>query len=247
MLTKEEILKIIQKWAKENRGRTPSAKKFEEITGIGSYELHKYSWPNYGELVLEAGLTPNLFDKTKYSHQDLCKVFVRVIREKGKWPTRAILDIKHRNDSKFPASATFYKKLGQTGDLAQTILEYVKDKQGYQDVVNICNPVLVKYKKENEAEEEGTEKVIHGWVYLIKHGSHNQYRIGKTTNLLRRLGQNRIELPERIIPVHSIETADITGVETYWLNRFESKGLNGDWFSLNRSNVNEFKRWKRIF
>lgn len=247
MLTKEEVIKEVQKWAKENGGRTPSAKKFEEMTGIGQYELQEYSWSNYGELVLEAGLTPNLFDKTKYSHQDLCKVFVRVVREKGKWPTRAVLDIKHRHDSKFPASATFYKKLGQTGDLAQTILEYVKDKQGYKDVVNICIPVLEKYKNDDKTETKDAEKVDHGWVYLFKHGHFNQYRIGKTTDLLRRGGEIRIQLPERAILIHSIETADITGVETYWLNRFKSKQMNGDWFNLGRADVKEFKSWKRIF
>ncbi|KKR75730.1 MAG: hypothetical protein UU21_C0030G0002 [Candidatus Levybacteria bacterium GW2011_GWA2_40_8] len=35
----------------------------------------------------------------------------------------------------------------------------------------------------------------HGWVYLIKHGRFNQYRIGQTTNILRRWKENKIELP----------------------------------------------------
>ncbi|VVA43836.1 conserved hypothetical protein [Candidatus Roizmanbacteria bacterium] len=246
MLTKKDILSEIQKLTKENGGKTPGAKKFEEITGIGPYDLRKHSWSNYGELVHEAGLTPNKFDNTKYGHEQLCKIFIEVIREKGKWPTRAVLDVKRYNNSKFPASRTFYKKLGLTGNLAQSILEYIKDQQGFEDIVDICNTVLEKYKNENKTEEENTEKKTHGWVYLIKHGSYNQYRIGKATNLLRRLGQNRIELPEKITPVHSIETVDITGVETYWLNRFKSKRLNGDWFNLSRSDVKEFKAWKRI-
>lgn len=246
MYTKEEIIKEIQKCAKDNGGHTPGAEKFEEITGVGPYELHKHSWSNYGELVREAGLTPNKFDKTKYGHDQLCEIFIKVIREKRKWPTRGVLDVKRHNDSKFPASVTFYNKLGLTGRLAQSIMEYVRDKPRYEDVVEICNSTLEKYKNVDEQGEEGTERGIHGWVYLIKHGSRNQYRIGKATNLLRRLGQNRIELPEIAIPIHSIETADITGVETYWLNHFKSKRLNGDWFNLNRADVNEFKRWKRI-
>ena len=61
------------------------------------------------------------------------------------------------------------------------------------------------------------------------------------------MGQNRIELPEKIIPIHSIETADITGVETYWLNHFKEKRMNGDWFNLSKNDVSEFKRWKKIF
>lgn len=243
MLTKEEIIKEIQKWAKENGGRTPSAIKFEEITGIGPYELPKYSWSNYGELVLEAGLTPNLFDKTKYSHQDLCKMFVRVIREKGKWPTRAVLEIKHSHDSKFPASATFYKKLGQTRDLAQTILEYVKDKQGYKDVVNICIPVLEKYKNESDTSED--DKVESGFVYLgLQHGD---YKIGYTKDLNRRREDITLLGSGPMVWIYEIETDDMRGVERYWHNRFKSKWTRGEWYKLNPSDVKAFKRWKRIF
>jgi hypothetical protein len=249
MLTKEEIIKELRKITKENGGHTPAQKKFREITGIGPYELPKYSWANYGELVIEAGLTPNLFDNTQYEHEQLCKAFIKVCREQEKWPRRADLDIKRRKDSKFPASVTFYKQLGlvKTGDLPRSILEYVKDKRGYKDIENICNLELGKNKDINEPEEVGSEHLTHGWVYLIKHGNRNEYRIGSTTNLLRRLGENRIELPEGAEPIWSIETADKTGVEAYWLNRFKPKRMNGDWFNLSRTEVNEFKHWKKIY
>lgn len=246
MLTKEDILKEIQKWAKENGSKTPSEKIFYDYSEIGIYDLKKYGWANYGELVREAGLTPNKFDNTKFNPEELCEIFIEVIHKTGKWPTRGILDVKHHKDSNFPDSSTFYNKLGLTGDLAQKILEYIKDKQGHDDVVNICNSVIEKYKNENETDEKNSEKVIHGWVYLFKHGHYNQYRIGKTTDLLRRGSEIRIQLPERAILIHSIETADITGVETYWLNRFKSKQMNGDWFNLSRADVREFKSWKKI-
>lgn len=248
MLTKEEILKDIQKWAKENGGKTPSEEVFCEYAGIKLHNLHKNGWTNYGELVNEAGLTPNKFDKTKYSREQLCEIFIKVVREKDKWPTRSVLDVMHHKDlNYFPESGTFYDRLGKVRDLALTILEYVKDKQGFNDVVDICNSVFKKYEDIDESEKGDIEKGIYGWVYMIKHGNRNEYRIGSTSNLLRRLGENRIELPEGAIPIHSIETADKTGVEAYWLNHFKSKSLNGDWFNLSRSDVNEFKRWKRIF
>lgn len=247
MFTKEEIIKAIQKIAKEDRGHTPPQKKFQEITGIRPYDLSKY-WGNYGELCIEAGLKPNLFDKTKFTRKDLCRVFIRTIREKGKWPRKADLEIKHGNDSKFPSSVTFYKQLGlvKTGDLPRSILGYVKNKQGYKDIVNICNLELEKHKETDAPEGVDAEQITHGWVYLIKHGSRNEYRIGSTTNPMRRLGENRIELPEGAEPIHSIETVDKTGVETYWLNRFKSKkskNPHGDWFNLSQADVKEFRRW----
>ena len=246
MLTREQLLKKLLKYAEE-LGKTPSEKVFYDYAEIGIYDLKRCGYANYGILVREANLSPNKFDKTKYSSEQLCDLFIKVIREEGGWPTRGLLDIRHFGNKDFPDSSTFYNKLGKTGDLAQTILEYVKDKQGYKDVVNVCTPVLEKYKNDDKTETKDAEIVDHGWVYLFKHGHFNQYRIGKTTDLLRRGGEIRIQLPERAILIYSIETADITGVETYWLNRFKSKQMNGDWFNLGRADVKEFKSWKRIF
>jgi len=246
MLKKEEIIREVQEWAKKNGGSTPSEKIVREELEIPKWEWITY-WTKITDLQREAGLVPQKFDKTKYDKKGLCDEFIKLIREKKKWPSRDELDYKRRQDSTFPASVTFYKQLGLTGDLALTILEYIKDKRGYDDIVNICNSVIQKYKDSDKTEIKNTEKVDHGWVYLFKHGHFNQYRIGKTTDLLRRGGEIRIQLPERAILIHSIETADITGVENYWLNHFKSKQMNGDWFNLSRADVREFKSWKRIF
>ena len=247
MFTKKEVLKEIQKWAKENGGKTPSEKILREEMGIPKWDWINY-WTKITDVQRDAGLIPHKFDKTKYTKKDLCEMFIKLIREKGKWPTRDELDFKRHHDPRFPASATFYKMLGLIKNLAlpKTILEFVNDKQGYDDVVKICGQVLEKYKSIDEQEGESTEKVIHGWVYLFKHGHYNHYRVGETSDLLRRGSEIRIQLPERATLVHSIETVDPEGVETYWLNRFKPKRMNGDWFNLSRTDVNEFKRWKRI-
>jgi len=245
MLTKEEILKEIQKWAKENGGRTPSEKILREEIGIPKWNWISY-WTKITNIQHDAGLVPHKFDKTKYTKKDLCDKFIKLIREKGKWPTRDELDFKRRHNSRFPASGTFYKNLGLTEDLAQTILEYIKDKQGHDDVASVCNSTVEKYKNPNGLEGETTERLTHGWVYLFKHGHYKQYRIGQTFDLLRRGKEIRIQLPERAILIHSIETVDPVGVETYWLNRFNSKRMNGDWFNLSHADVKEFKRWKKI-
>lgn len=244
MFTKEDILLEIKKLAKE-LGHTPSAKQFKERTGIGQYHFPKYSWSNYGELVREAGLVPNIFDKTKFKSEDLIKIFIKVIREKKKWPTRPELESKHYTNPKFPAYTTFTDRIGLTNVIAQKILDYIIDKRGYKDVNDICKIILEKYR--DEQEESDVEQGNHGWMYLIRHGNRNQYRVGKTGNLFKRLGQNRIELPEGSTPIWSIETDDITGIETYWLNRFKSKKLNADWFKLNSLDIKAFKRWKKIF
>ncbi len=142
MLTKEEIIKEIKQWTEEHGGRTPSEKIIREELKIPKWEWITY-WTKVTDIQREAGLIPQVFDKTKYTKKHLCDDFIKLIREKGKWPSRDELDFKRRQDSKFPASATFYKKLGliKTGEFTQTILEYVNDKQGYSDIIDICNSV----------------------------------------------------------------------------------------------------------
>lgn len=249
MLSKEDTIAELKKLSKEIGGKTPSEQVFREHTGIVLNDLQKYGWASYGEFIDEAGLKRNKFDKTKYNREDLCDLFIEIIREKKKLPTRGELEVKHKRDKKFPASGTFYKKLGLVRVLAKTILEYVKDKHGYGDVVSICNSFLEDNKVDDEQEGEIIIEGKHGWVYLIKHGHYNHYRIGETGDPLRRFRENRIELPEKPTLVHEIETADRKGVEQYWLNHFELKktsNKDGDWFKLSPSDIKEFKRWKKI-
>ncbi|HWA31931.1 MAG TPA: GIY-YIG nuclease family protein [Candidatus Paceibacterota bacterium] len=243
MITKAEILEKIREWA-ENNGKTPSEKTFYEYTGIGIYDLQKCGYAYYGELVQEAGLPPNKFDKTKYSEEQLYDMFIKVLREKGRWPTKGDLDVKHHIDSNFPPSATFYKKLGLVSIMAERIIKYLKNKPGYEDVITACKAVIDKSNKADEVTEAKNNERI-GEVYLYKSG--NYYKIGKTFDIVRRGKEIRLELPEKLNLIHSIKTDDPSGVELYWHKRFESKRKNGEWFNLNTADRTAFKRWKRIY
>lgn len=242
MLTKEEIIKELQKYTKENGGKTPGEKSFYHNTTVGIMDRKRY-FANYGELVREAGLVPNKFDNTKYSHKKLCDLFVETIREKNKWPTRDELDIKHYNNSKFPDSSTFYRKFGLVNDLAQTILEYINNRKRFEDVVKICDSVLEKVKKPDES--TGEEDIISGFVYLGK--QHSDYKIGKAKDINRRRDDITLLGSEPFELIHTIETDDMTGIEKYWHNRFKTKHLRGEWFKLSAIDIKAFKRWKRIF
>ncbi len=242
MFTKDEIIKEIQKYTQLNDGKTPSESSFYENTDVNRYERMKH-WSNYGELVREAGLTPNKFDKTKYSHDQLCEIFITVIREKRKWPTRGDLDVKHHNDLSFPNSATFYKKLGLTRNLAKTILEFVENKKKYKDIVEICNLVFEGFENLDRTSEDPL--VSKGFVYLGK--QHGDYKIGKAKDANRRREDITLLGSEPFKLIHEIETDDMDGIEKYWHTRFTSKRKRGEWFNLNSSDVKAFKRWRKIY
>lgn len=60
-------------------------------------------------------------------------------------------------------------------------------------------------------------------------------------------GEIGLELPEKIKPIHYVETDDPSGIEAYWHNRFKSKNINGEWFKLSTEDIKTFKKWKKIF
>jgi len=250
MFTKEEVIKRLQKWSAENNGRTPGEQNFYENIQIGIYDLHKLGWANWRELVVAAGLIPNKFDKTKYSSDQLCDLFIGAIREKNKWPTRGELEVKHHQDFNFPDAGTFYKKLGLVlnGDLPSTILKYIKGKKGYDDVIKVCNSSI---EKNIDSEESSAIGKI-GYVYLLKSrlGSATAYKIGKTNDPERRMIELNQPSNEQYL-IWKIETDDPSGVEKYWHDRFVSKRLyphkaKTEWFKLNSSDIKSFKRWIRI-
>ena len=212
--------------------------------GIKNFYWHKY-WAKITDLQKEVGLSPNTFLKPPYEHDALCEKFIALIRELGKWPTKAEIEVKNNKEKNFPGSSIFYRKLGNIKDLASNILEYA-EKYDYDGVIKICADVIEQYKDYDNRKITKERKEIHGWVYLIKHGRYNQYRIGHTTNILRRGKENKIELPEEPKHIHTIETLDPEGIEKYWLNSFATKKMNGDWFRLASADVKEFRAWRKI-
>ena len=99
----------------------------------------------------------------------------------------------------------------------------------------------------NQGESDTTSQEKVGYVYLIKHGSRREYKIGKTFNPVRREGEISLQLPEKIEPVHYIKTDDPSGIEKYWHNRFAEKRKQGEWFALTPADVAAFKKWQRIY
>jgi hypothetical protein len=114
-------------------------------------------------------------------------------------------------------------------------------------VAAICAAAARAATREDEVEQGDAEETPVGYVYLVRHGSRREYKIGRTNNPIRREGELRTELPEVLSPVHQIKTDDPAGVERYWHVRFAEKRKNGEWFELNGDDVRAFKRWRSIY
>jgi len=241
-MKKSEIITQIKRLASENKGKPPGVAKFISETGIKKSKWYPILWLRWGDALKEAGFKPNS-KNVAYDKEVLIKKYIELIEKLGHPPLDGEIRVLKKSDSTLPSHNAF-RKLGSKYVRVKEVLQYNKEKLVPELVINICEEFLQQGNYDHEDILEETSDI--GFVYLIKHGSRNEYKIGKTINPLRREGEIRIQLPEKIKPVHYIETDDPTGIELYWHRRFQTKRKEGEWFELNKSDVNSFKKWKKI-
>lgn len=242
MKTKQNIIDEICKTAKENGDKPLGVNRFEKETGITRYDLYKAGFSNLGEAQREAGFVANTL-QIAHDTGFLLESMIALIREKGKFPTKADLIVKRNKDSKFPNSTSINNRLGSKREKATKISSYAKQK-GYEDIVELCEPIIENSAKEKLPDHSDILPRLVGEVYLFKSGRY--YKIGKTNDTVRRGSELRIQLPEKCVLIHSIKTDDPSGIEAYWHRRFEKKRLNGEWFDLSSADVKAFSGWRRI-
>lgn len=244
-MTREDILAEIRRTTKENGGKPLGTQRFRTETGIKTSDWQGKFWARWGDALIEAGFQPNQLQGPR-SEEDLLGALASFVRELGHFPVANEIKLKARTEVGFPWHNTF-AKFGSKQSLAGRLLDFCR-KRGHEDVASICDGVVSRAGRSTSTVEDGhtgaTKQL--GYVYLIKHGTRREYKIGRTNNMLRREGEIGIELPERIEPIHVIQTDDPAGVEAYWHRRFADKQLRNEWFELTTDDVKAFKRWRRI-
>lgn len=242
-MNKEHVIAEIRRTAKANGGTPLGWRQFETETGIRYYDWFGQFWTRWNDAVREAGIKPNRMTEA-YDDEFLLEKLVLLTRRLGSVPTQGDLLLAAKNDATLPSVKTF-RRLGSKTQRASRIIAFCETNPGNGDVAGLWKEVAAAAVPETE--ETSASVPAAGYVYLLKHGSRREYKIGKTTNPVRREGELGIQLPEKLLPVHYIETDDPAGVEAYWHKRFDSKRKEGEWFALTVEDVRAFKRWKRIF
>lgn len=237
MISKEDILQEIRRTANENNGVPLGQKAFTKETGINPYYWTQY-WARFSDALREAGLPANKW-KTAYPDELLIEEMIGMIRKFKRYPTLNELKVERISGVDIHYDAIRNRK---QVDFVRKIIDYCSEKQGYDDILGICDPLIEKL--ESKLTDDFKDGYEVGEVYLYKSGRY--YKIGKTNNIVRRGTELRIILPDKTLLIHSIKTDDPSGVELYWHRRFESKRKNGEWFDLGPLDVKAFKRWRRI-
>lgn len=239
-ISKEKILDEIKRTAKENGDRPLGVLRFGKETGIKPYDWQRY-WVKFTSAQEEAGFSPNQLN-VPYADDFLLEKIILLTRKLGRFPGSREIHIEKVNDPTFPTSSAFNRAFGNKAPFTSKLLAYCADKNGYQDIIELCSNTL---ESDKNIETDIDDKKTPGSVYIFEHGKY--YKIGKTMDTVRRGNELKILLPESLNLIHEIKTDDPSGVETYWHKRFESKRMNGEWFNLNSNDIKAFKRWRRIF
>ncbi|TAK04769.1 GIY-YIG nuclease family protein [Patescibacteria group bacterium] len=240
-MNKQEILEEIKRTATQNGGNPLGMNRFEKETGIKPHEWGKY-WARFSQAQTEAGFTPNRL-QTAYSDEFLIKKAIELTSKLGKFPTFKEFRVAENTDEGFPSSKVFMR-FGSKEELVRRVVKFCKTEGGNEDIIGLCQSILEKHDKRADTTEGNLNERL-GSVYLFKSGRY--YKIGKTFDTVRRGNEIRIQLPERLDLIHSINTDDPSGVEAYWHRRFDGKRMNGEWFDLSTADIKSFRRWKRIY
>ena len=241
-MNKQHILSEIKRTAAANGGVPLGMSRFFQETGIKNSDsdwIGKF-WARWGDALREAGFEANQL-QTAYSEDMLIEKLIRLTRELGHFPVRAELNMKSRSDDDFPWSLTFEKHFGPVPRRAAKVLDYCRSRAGYEDIVALCEPIVSAARDDSAGGKIEPEEVV-GFVYLMKSGRH--YKIGRSNAAGRREYELAIQMPEKLVTVHTIRTDDPVGIEDYWHRRFADKRKNGEWFDLVAADLRAFKRRK---
>jgi len=226
---------------RKNGNRPLGVQRFAAETGIRESDWHGKLWAKWGDAMREAGFEANTLVEA-YESDFLLEKYVELIRELGRFPVQAELQMKARRDRTFPSHNTF-RRFGGKSALIKRLKVYCDGHPGYDDVMQMCTSVPVDTSEQQESPKHG-DGVVLGYVYLAKSGRY--LKIGQTNAVGRRERELVIQLPEKLSIVHKIITDDPVGIERYWHKRFEAKRANEEWFALSSDDVAAFRRRKTM-
>jgi hypothetical protein len=236
-VTKNHIIREIQRTAASNGGKPLGRLKFASETGIREADWRGRYWARWNDAVREAGFEPNKLTEA-YEDETLLLRFTELTKELGRVPVVSELQLKARQDKTFPTSKVF-ERFGSKRKLLLRVAEHLRTTEPGSPLLPILEHAA---GPEPTEEEETSEEAPIGSVYILKSGRY--FKIGRSNAAGRREREIALQLPDKATMVHVIQTDDPIGIEAYWHSRFADRRKNGEWFELKGADLIAFKRRK---
>ena len=180
-MDKQHILDEIRRTAEANGGKPLGVKRFHIETGIRQSDWYAKYWRNYGEAVREAGYEPNQLQRALAKTTYLRNWFTSSVNLGDIRLPRIYACALARiriSPARLCSNASAIKI-----QRAQKIIEYCRTRDGFEDVVEICEPIAaaLSTKVDHRATHNG---YVIGYVYLLKSGRF--CKIGRANSAGRR-------------------------------------------------------------
>lgn len=152
------------------------------------------------------------------------------------------------NHSKYGELPAFIKANGQPLTDMEEIKNIIRELQKtytkltYEEIKEIEQLYLSEAYAKTEPLVKKDKKIIKGYVYFLKYNKY--YKIGKSIDVEKRKEQIGLQMPEKSIIVHTVETNDYERCERFFHKRFKRKKENGEWFTLNEQDLVTIKKIK---
>ena len=236
---KNDVIRTIQRLAKENGGAPPGERAFVRATGLTSKALNRAGFSTYGEAREAAGFSRGQLTQS-YSDDQVFDPLARLTRSKGRFPTQGEVNVAHHADPAAIPSQRAFRRVSQRGSLLEQLRDWCSAHADFADVVALLAAVPVKRR----AIAPHGSRVVNGFVYLMRYGAGGKdYKIGFTENVDRRRTQIDMMSPTDVRTVHVIETDDPRGIEKYWQMRFADKQVGTkEVYRLSAEDIAAFKR-----
>ena len=141
--------------------------------------------------------------------------------------------------------------------LIKQLVERIFMKNSYTkettDIPTYTQPQKIYLFESNQEELEAVQNFpfpegdAPGYVYFVQEYMNGTFKIGKTKHIEKRMNLFNIKLPFENKLIYLIKTGNHHQTEVAFHKHFSSKRLEGEWFSLNRDDMNWIKSGKYTY
>lgn len=230
---KEHILSEIRRLV-DVAGKIPGQETFSRETGIDIHKWRGIYWAKWSDAVKEAGYEPNKFQGRSDKKELLIKV-AAATRHFQHFPTTSELRLYGKQNPRGLSIRTAMSVFVGRNELLNALRTFATSDPDYGDIISLL-------PEEVEQPRQSTNKTSEGFVYLLKSGRY--FKVGRSDEIMKRVKQITITLPESVELIHTIRTDDPAGIEAYWHRRFATLRANGEWFKLGPNELRAFRKRK---